>query len=241
MSRKRSRLLVPLRFLVLCAVLAGCLAPSQAAIPPIVVGAVPEVPTPTATPLAMPAAPFGTPTPSPSPSAWGALARVTGLSAIGDSIMVDATPNLRTMFPGLTVDAMAGRQALTGVAIMQAMASSGRLRSVVVIGLGTNGPLSSTQLDRILTLAAGRRVVMLTNYCPYCEWVPANNALIADGCTVPRNCTVADWHALAAGHPEWFTDGVHTPIGGAGGEAYAQLVAETLHLTSPPGHARGPR
>jgi hypothetical protein len=161
-----------------------------------------------------------------------------GLTAIGDSIMVDATPNLRATFPGITIDALAGRQVVTGIGILQAMASSGRLGRIVVIGLGTNGAFTNGQLDRILTLAAGREVVMLTNYCPRCDWVPANNLLIESGCTGGRNCMVADWQALAAAHPGWFTDGVHTPIGGVGGQAYADLVAETLQLGPPVGRVR---
>src|SRR5216684_2555209 len=59
-----------------------------------------------------------------------------------------------------------------GIQAMLGLAWSGRLGDTVVIALGTNGPFSRIQLDRIVALAAGRRLVMLTNYCPYCSWVP---------------------------------------------------------------------
>jgi hypothetical protein len=72
-------------------------------------------------------------------------------------------------------------------------------------------------------------VVLLTNHCAYCMWVPSNNDLMATRCTAARACTVADWEALADLHPEWFgRDGVHMPIGGAGGQAFAELISRSL-------------
>src|SRR5437773_2125369 len=78
--------------------------------------------------------------------------------------------------------AVAGRQVAVGIQAMQSLAYSGRLGDAVVIALGTNGPFSRIQLARIVALAGGRRLVMLTNYCPYCSWVAANNELIRSGC-----------------------------------------------------------
>ena len=70
---------------------------------------------------------------------------------------------------------------------------------------------------------------MVTNYCPYCSWVPANNELIRTGCRQVPDCTVAEWEELAATNPGWFyADGVHMPIGGPGGQAYADLIAQML-------------
>ncbi|HXL17158.1 MAG TPA: hypothetical protein VN961_06520, partial [Streptosporangiaceae bacterium] len=130
---------------------------------------------------------------------------------------------------GLTVDAVAGRQVTVGIEAMLGLAWSGRLGDTVVIALGTNGPFSRIQLDRIVALAAGRRLVMVTNYCPYCSWVPANNELIRTGCRQVPDCTVAEWEGLAAANPGWFyADGVHMPIGGPGGHAYANLIAQML-------------
>ena len=227
-------------FVVLCLAVAFCLAGSRAAplasvrqtraqdsfvlVPPAV----------TATPLPEPSPSSGLLTdplgsPSPAETARGDPEAYRGLTAIGDSIMVDATPNLRARFPGLTVDAVAGRQVAIGIQAMQALAYSGRLGDTVVIALGTNGPFSSTQLARIVALAGGSRLVMLTNHCPYCSWVPANNVLIRAGCRQVPGCTVAEWEELAAANPRWFyADGVHMPIGGPGGQAYADLIAQML-------------
>jgi hypothetical protein len=229
-------------FVVLCVAVASCLAGARAApfaseretrgkgssvaVPPPVAAAtpLPEPSGPSFVPLLDPSeSPSPTETANPDPTAY------RGLTAIGDSIMVDATPNLRARFPGLTIDAVAGRQVAVGIQAMLTLAWAGRLGDTVVIALGTNGPFSTSQFARIVALAGGRRMVMLTNYCPYCSWVPANNALIRSGCRQVPGCTVAEWQELAAANPGWFyADGVHMPIGGQGGQAYADLIAQML-------------
>jgi hypothetical protein len=179
-----------------------------------------------------------TPTASRSP---GAGADIT---AIGDSIMVDAMPNLRSAFPGMEINAVAGRQVDAGLAVMQDLAIHGQLDPNVVIELGTNGTFTWSQLSEFLSLARGRHIVMLTNHCPYCSWVPTNNELMATSCTPATACSVADWETLANLHPEWFAiDGVHMPIGGVGGEAFTKLIANTLGRpvsgsSSPPAPSR---
>jgi len=151
------------------------------------------------------------------------------LTAVGDSIMVDGMPNLRTLLPGIAIDAVAGRQVAAGLAVMQDLARRGRLRLSLVVELGTNGTFTAAQFDHILSLAGGRHLVLHTNHCPYCAWVPSNNELMATRCTADRDCTVADWEALADAHPEWFSrDGVHMPIGGVGGQAFAELISSAL-------------
>ncbi|HEU5001904.1 MAG TPA: hypothetical protein VFW71_03880 [Actinomycetota bacterium] len=189
-----------------------------------------------------PRSPAAVPSPSPSPppapvripSPYGAgpsspTAPPGGVTAIGDSVMLDAAPNLSTLVPGIAIDAMVSRPVATGIAELQRLAASGALGARVVIHLGTNGGLSRAQLDQIVALAAGRHLVLLTNHCPYCSWVAANNAVIRAGCSAARHCTVADWNALADANPQWFgRDGVHMPIGGTGGEAYAEMVVHDL-------------
>ena len=160
------------------------------------------------------------------------------VTAVGDSIMVDGMPNLRALLPGIAIDAVAGRQVAAGLAVMQDLASLGGLRTSLVVELGTNGTFTAAQFDRILSLAGGHHLVLLTNHCPYCAWVPSNNQLMATSCTPDRDCRVADWETLADAHPEWFgRDGVHMPIGGVGGQAFAELISSALGRQAEPGAA----
>lgn len=151
------------------------------------------------------------------------------VTAIGDSVMIDAAPALRRALPTIVIDAAVNRSALPGPALLVALARSGQLGSSILIDLGTNGGISTSVIDDMLGIASGRRVVMVTSHCGYCSWTPAGNAIMRDVCTAPRNCFVADWDTLARAHPSWFgSDGVHMVVGGQGAYAYAHLVQRLL-------------
>jgi hypothetical protein len=185
-------------------------------------------PRPTSTPaprLSRPTTHVAAPPPPPKshPAPTG------GVTAIGDSVMIDAAPSLQATIPGINVDAAVSRQASSGVQEVRSLAASGRLGRSVVFHLGTNGTLGAGDLSQLFAAAGGRHVVVLTSHCPYCSWIPSNNATIKSNCTSAHNCTVADWGALADRNPGWFTgDGVHMAVGGAGAQAYARLVASRL-------------
>jgi len=151
------------------------------------------------------------------------------VTAIGDSVMLDAAPSLRHIIPAITIDAAMNRSALPGPGLLFTFAKSGTLGRSIVIDLGTNGGVSMSVIDEMLRVAAGRRIVMVTNHCPFCSWTSAGNAIMRLACTRQRNCFVADWDSLARAHPTWFaSDGVHMAIGGQGAQAYAHLVQERL-------------
>jgi hypothetical protein len=151
------------------------------------------------------------------------------VTAIGDSVMIDAASALRSALPAVTIDAAVNRSALPGPALLLASARSGQLGSSIVIDLGTNGGMSASVIDEMLGIAAGRRVVMVTSHCGYCGWTPAGNAIIRSACIRQRNCFIADWDTLARAHPTWFgRDGVHMAVGGEGAYAYSHLVQTRL-------------
>lgn len=151
------------------------------------------------------------------------------VTAIGDSVMIDATPALHAAIPTITIDAAENRSALPGPDILATLAAHGHLGAAVVVGLGSNGGVSAQIIDEMLQVAAGRPVVMVTSHCPYCSWTPRGNTIIRSTCVPARGCLVADWDALSQAHPEWFaSDGVHMSTGGPGATAYAELVREQL-------------
>jgi hypothetical protein len=174
-------------------------------------------------------APPPSPRPVPVPAPRPVRPFAGDVVAIGDSVMIDAQPSLLATIPGISVDASVSRQASAGIALLSSLAASGKLPGAVVWHLGTNGTLNAGEIAQVVQIAAGRRVVMLTDHCGYCTWTPGNNAAIYAGCSPAQNCSVADWNALANANPGWFgPDGVHMGIGGAGAQAYAQLVASHL-------------
>ncbi len=93
-----------------------------------------------------------TPTPTSTPSAPTSLTAVSGkeITAVGDSVMVAATPALDQALPGIYIDAQVGRQFSTGLEVISdaevRRACSGRSSSS---GLGTNGTVTSDEISEL--------------------------------------------------------------------------------------------
>ena len=143
---------------------------------------------------------------------------------IGDSVMLGASGSLQRAMPGIEINAVVGRQASTGIDILRTRAAAGLVPDVVIVGLGTNGPLSIGQVDDAMSALTGvRRVVLVNNTMPR-TWEAPNNALLADAVERYPNVVLADWHALTQAEPWLLTgDGIH--LGPSGADAYAALVA----------------
>jgi hypothetical protein len=152
------------------------------------------------------------------------------VTAIGDSVMLDAAPVLERTVPAIDIDASTDRAVETGISVLEAKVAQGDRRGPIVIDLGNNSSFTPTQVSHVLEIAAGRRVILVTNHCPYCSWVPGNNLVLHGFCVRARRCIVVDWNAIAGAHPAWLApDGVHMPIGGTGARAYTRLVLNALY------------
>jgi hypothetical protein len=151
------------------------------------------------------------------------------VTAVGDSVMLDYQDPLKTTIPGINVDASVSRQWSEGEQILQTLKADGQLGGDVIVGLGTNGPITDTDFDNMMTILGGASRVVFVNVHVDRPWQDPNNAVLASGATRYPNVVVADWATLAAQNPAWFgSDGTHLAIDGQGADALAQLVATTL-------------
>jgi hypothetical protein len=143
---------------------------------------------------------------------------------IGDSVMLGASGELERVIPGIEIDAAVGRQASTGIEILRDRAAAGLIPDVVIFGLGTNGPLTSRELDGAMGALTGvQRVVIVNNSMPR-NWEGPNNALLGDAVQHYANTVLVDWHAASMAQPDLLVaDGIHLRASGA--HAYAALVA----------------
>lgn len=143
--------------------------------------------------------------------------------------MVAAEPNLHALLPGISIDAVVGRDVDAGLSVVETLAAQGLLRDYVVFELGTNGVFSIEQFDQLIEVADGKRVVVVTNHCHRCSWTADNNDMIRENCDATVNCAIADWEELAESHPEYFAeDGIHIEIGGSAAQALADLIGTAL-------------
>jgi len=157
--------------------------------------------------------------------------RATGLGsstiAIGDSVLLGARNAVRAALPGVTVNAVEGRQfgALNG--LLASLSSAGSLRANVVIHLGTNGAPTTTDLRKVLDRLASVRRVVLVNTTEDRPWQETTNARLAAAVKGRPNVVLADWNARSAGRSNWFVaDGIH--LSPAGAAAYASMLVEKL-------------
>jgi len=186
--------------------------------------------TPPGTPTTAPAADSTTTTsvpPSPGPAGPGFVpGRVT---AIGDSVMLDYQDPLEAAIPGIDVDATVSRQWSEGEVLLQNLKAEGQLGADIIVGLGTNGPITDTDFDNMMAILGGASRVVFVNVHVDRPWQDSNNAVIASGVARYHNAVVADWATLAAQNPQWFgADGTHLAIDGPGAAALAALVTSTL-------------
>ena len=153
------------------------------------------------------------------------------VTSIGDSVMIDAQPALESDIPGIDVEAAVSRQWDDGITIAQQLKSENRLGAIVVIDLGTNGPVSQHQFTNMMDVLSGAsRVVFVTVHLPsYYTWSSSVNATLEQGVPHYARDRLADFNKLADKNPQWFySDGIHMPIGGAGAQAMASLIKSKI-------------
>ena len=163
--------------------------------------------------------PEATPVPSTDPAT---------VTCVGDSVMLGALPALQQTMPGCVVDAKESRQAAEAIGILQNLDAQGKLGSVVVIALGTNGPFSVEFGQSVIDwLGPDRQVYWVTAYGATLRWQEESNSTIRAIAEQNDNVTLIDWAGIAPEHPEWFySDGIH--LQQAGQQGYADFVAREI-------------
>ncbi|GAA4877433.1 peptidoglycan O-acetyltransferase OatA [Paenibacillus vulneris] len=154
-----------------------------------------------------------------------------GITAIGDSVMLDIAPYLEKLLPGIVVDGKVGRQFLEAADVIDQHKESGTLGSRVIIELGTNGPFNKKQLESLLdSLDSAKQIILVNTRVPR-KWEDEVNSVIAEVAETHPKVTLVDWYAASEGKNSFFApDGVH--LEAEGSEFYASLVAGALQKHS---------
>ena len=145
--------------------------------------------------------------------------------------MLDCEPDLQRDIRGIDVEAEVSRQWDDGIVLAENMKADRTLGSLVIIDLGTNGPVSLGQFQQMMGALTGASLVVFVtvHLPPSYSWSRSVNDTLEQGVGMYRNTRLADFNALADRNPEWFgSDGVHMPIGGIGAQAMASLIASKI-------------
>jgi hypothetical protein len=143
--------------------------------------------------------------------------------------MLDYQAPLQADIPGVDVEAAVSRQWATGESLLNQLKAEGRLGAEVIVGLGTNGPVTATDFDDMMSVLQGASRIVFVNIHVDRPWQDPNNAVLAQGAANYPRVVIADWATLAAENPAWFgPDGTHLAIDGPGADALASLVTTAL-------------
>lgn len=166
--------------------------------------------------------------PTPSPT----LGKVVGkqVTAIGDSVMAASAMALAAAMPGIYIDAKPDRQMPAGLAIVRRLAETGRLRPVVVIGLGTNYIVTTRQLNELMkVLGPDRKLILINTYVPD-AWSKQVNATEAAFIRQHPSVTPADWFDTIRNRMNLlWPDHIHPEIPGT--YVYARMVRRAVQAT----------
>jgi hypothetical protein len=158
------------------------------------------------------------------------------ITAIGDSVMSASAPALADVLPGIYIDAKPDREMPAGLSILRQLAASGKLRPVVVIGLGTNYIVTAGQLRQLLqVIGPHRKLVLINTYVPD-GWSKQVNATDTAFIRQHPKVVLADWYDTIKNrlYLLW-PDQVHPMVPGT--MVYARMVDRAVQATRQPSGA----
>jgi hypothetical protein len=167
------------------------------------------------------------PEPSPTAATPPPLPGGDQIDAIGDSVMLASAPELKAGFPGIQIDAVVSRQLSSAPAIVQQMRDSGTLRPVLLVGLGTNGPIDRQSLDQIRSIVGPRHEIVVVNVQAPRGWTEGVNDTLTRFAQQYRSVELANWRDAISTRLDLLSrDQIHP--GAAGGLIYVRAVTDAL-------------
>jgi len=156
-----------------------------------------------------------------------------GVTAIGDSILVDAAPYLQALLPGITFDAQVGQQLYQVQSAVPQLKAEGAVGNRLILELGTNGPYTVSELQALLDSFGPQQKIVLVNTAVPRPWQQQVNQTIATVAQTYPNTVVVDWSSKSATCGQClYPDGVH--LDPAGAKYYALLLAQAVEAPLPP-------
>jgi lysophospholipase L1-like esterase len=150
--------------------------------------------------------------------------------------MIASAAALNATLPGIYINGEVSRAMVNGLAVIQTLAARHQLRHYVVVGLGTNGPVSAAQVRQLRHLIGPNRDIILINTFGPMPWESSVNTVLDAAGRHTARVSLADWHAAIAGHTSLlWPDRIHPQPAGA--RVYARIVLAAIAAQLPPAAA----
>lgn len=151
---------------------------------------------------------------------------------VGDSVSLRAVPYFEQTFPHGHIDALKNRQFTAGTEVYEGYLQQNLAGKISVFALGTNGPINSEMVDRLMQDTGDKRVVVFINTRMPDDWMGSVNATLTDAATRYSNVRVIDWAGYSAGRNDLF-DGDGTHLSDQGAREYVQLIYNAIQADLP--------
>lgn len=162
------------------------------------------------------------------------------ITAIGDSVMLASASSLQRMLPGIDIDATVSRQFSTAPNLIRARLDEGTLRPVVLLGLGTNGPVDQATLAEVRELLGTEHQLVLVNVYAPRWWTEGVNGTLTSFAQQYRDVELANWRDSISPQLRLLArDQIHP--GDEGGLVYAAAVQDALQRLAELPPVVGPR
>lgn len=150
------------------------------------------------------------------------------VTAVGDSVMADASDSIQEVMPHAYVEAKVGRQGTDAPEVIKNLKAAGHLNKNVVLNLGTNGPMTSNTVNNIIdSVGKGHQIYWITAHVPTKSWEKTVNKQIKRAAKKHSNVHVVDWNAQSATHSDWFAgDNVH--MNENGNVQFTRLIVKSI-------------
>jgi hypothetical protein len=149
------------------------------------------------------------------------------VAAIGDSVMLGTKPEIEKRLAEDIVDATVSRQFLHAPNLVRDLLRLDVPPEVIIIGLGTNGPVQARHFDEVMEHATDTPLVVFVNVRVPRTWEAESNRQLAEGVERYDNAVLVDFYDVAADRDDLFAaDGVHPKQ--AGRVILAELIAQAV-------------
>lgn len=148
-------------------------------------------------------------------------------SAIGDSVLLSAAPEIQALFPNNYIEADVGLQLMDSAPIFKKANEDKKLGDVTLVVLGTNGSFTTKEMADVMQYLKNQQVFFV-NTMVQRSWQKSVNDELEKTVKNYDNAHLIDWKDYSTDKPDWFEpDDVHLKIEGA--DNFSALIGKTIY------------
>lgn len=151
------------------------------------------------------------------------------ITAIGDSVFLDAKQMFEKKFPSIYIDAKVSRQFHHLPAMLEDIDRIGAIRKYMIIALGTNGFIYKRNLVSVVDYLSkrGATIIFIVPYAPE-EWQKHNSQILREFASKYQNIILIDWENASKNESENVFVKDRTHLNSHGLRVYSKLVVDNL-------------